>query len=172
MPRMRSRGFSLAELLVTLCLLAVLASLAAPSLNQLVQRNRQDTLRQSLTSHLRATRSDAIARARRIELCGSSSGQDCDSAWEKGWLIRDPATNTRLRYSALNSPENLTWVGASLASQSITYQANGTTVSNNGRFILCSADKRVVWQLVINRQGRVRHSDGLESGQSDGVLCR
>lgn len=172
MQRMRSRGFSLAELLVSLCLLAVLASLATPSLIQLVQRNRQDNLRHSLTSHLRATRSEAIALARRIELCGSSTGQTCDSAWEKGWLIRDPASNTRLRYSPLSSGENLTWVGASLASQSITYQANGTTVSNNGRFILCNADRRVAWQLVINRQGRVRHNEGLESGQSDSVLCR
>ena len=172
MQRMRSRGFSLAELLITLCLLAVLASLAAPNLNQFVQRNRQDNLRHSLTSHLRATRSNAIARARRIELCDSSSGQGCDSAWEKGWLIRDPATSTPLRYSPLSPDENLSWAGASLASQSITYQANGTTVSNNGRFILCNADRRVAWQLVINRQGRVRHIDGLESGQSDRVLCR
>jgi len=172
MHRLHSRGFSLAELLVTLCIVAVLASLAAPSLNRYVQRSHQDNLRHSLTSHLRAARSEAIARVRRIELCGSSSGQHCDSAWEKGWLIRDPATNTRLRYSPLNSPEQLTWAGASVASQSITYQANGTTASNNGRFILCTAQKRVAWQLIINRQGRVRHNDGLENGQSDSALCR
>lgn len=172
MQRIRSRGFSLAELLVTLLVVALLASLAAPSLNLYVQRNRQHNLRHSLTSHLRTARSEAIARVQRIELCGSSTGQHCDGTWGKGWLIRDPATQTRLRYTLLSSPENLTWAGASVASQSITYQANGATVGNNGRFVLCSADQRVAWQLVINRQGRVRHNDGLENGQSDRVLCR
>lgn len=172
MHRMRSRGFSLSELLVTLCLLAVLASLAAPSLQAYVQRNQQDNLRHSLHSHLRAARSEAIARTRRIELCGSSTGQYCDGTWESGWLVRDPAANATLRYTPLGTSENLTWAGASLASQSITYQANGTTASNNGRFILCTPDRRVAWQLIVNRQGRVRHTDGLESGQSDTVLCR
>lgn len=164
-------GFTLPELLITLCLLAVVASFALPNLSNYLHSNRQENLRHSLLSHLKATRSDAITSARRAELCGSSNGVHCDHRWSDGWLIRAPTTNTLLRYSPHQSPDTLRWVGAGQTNHTVVYLANGTTASSNGRFILCSAEGLVVWQLVINRQGRVRQTVGLENSQSHNVLC-
>ncbi len=167
-----TRGFTLPELLVTLCLLVVASSVALPNLSRYLQSNRQENLRHSLLSHINATRSEAVALMQRVELCGSSNGKQCDHAWEQGWLIRDPAANIALRFSRQHQGERLRWAGAGQNSQTVIYQANGTTVASNGRFILCTADGHVVWQLVINRQGRVRQSNGLENGQSHRELCR
>lgn len=167
-----ARGFTLPELLITLCLLVIISSLALPNLSRYLQSNRQENLRHSLLSHLNAARGEAIALMQRVELCGSSNGQQCDRAWEQGWLIRDPLTNSALRFSRQQPSGRLRWAGAGQSSQTVIYQANGTTAANNGRFIFCSVDGHVAWQLVINRQGRVRHSNGLENGQSDSELCR
>ncbi len=176
MQPFHARGFSLTELLIILCLVAIVSSLALPNLNQYVQNNRHDNLRHSLQSHLKTTRSEAISLMRRVELCGSSTGQQCDHAWNQGWLIRDVATGATLAYTRQAEPAigtgRLRWAGTGASSQTILYQANGTTAASNGRFILCAGDDTVVWQLVINRQGRVRHNSGLEAGQNDGALCR
>ena len=69
-----ARGFTLAELLITLCLLVLISSLALPNLSRHVQSNRQENLRHSLLSHLNAARSEAIALMQRVELCGSRTG--------------------------------------------------------------------------------------------------
>jgi type IV fimbrial biogenesis protein FimT len=167
-----SSAFTLTELLVTLCLLGVAASVALPNLNHYLHNQRQEDLRHSLQSHLKAARGEAIALMQRVELCGSSSGQQCDQAWAQGWLLRVPVSQRILRYSRQHGLERLRWAGAGAASQSVIYQAYGSTASSNGRFILCDAGGQVAWQLVINRQGRVRHQQGLENGQSAAELCR
>lgn len=171
MKMFTSGGLTLPELLITLCLLAILAALAAPNLDDYLHSNRQQNMRHSLLSHLKATRTEAFTRMRRVELCGSSNGQHCDHRWSHGWLMRDPATPALLGYSRQQGRDTLRWIGAGQANQSIVYLANGATASSNGRFVLCSVEGRVAWQLVINRQGRVRQSIGLETGQSDSQLC-
>ncbi|MGY4534690.1 type IV fimbrial biogenesis protein FimT [Pseudomonas sp. TE3786] len=165
-------GFTLPELLITLALLLMACGIALPNLNQYLHHKRQEDLRHSLQSHLKAARGEAIALMQRVELCGSSNGLQCDQAWAKGWLIRDPSSQRKLRYSRQQGQQQLRWAGAGATSQSVIYQANGSTVASNGRFLLCDAEGQVAWQLVINRQGRVRHVQGLESGQSDAELCR
>ena len=172
MQRIASTGFSLVELLVTLCVLAIISSFALPNLGKYLERNRQENLLHSLSNHLSAARREAISQKRRVELCGSSTGSGCDQAWAKGWLIRDSADKTTLRFNRLEGRDTLKWLGAGTTSQGITYQANGTTLANNGRFVLCSNDGHVLWQLVINRQGRVRHVAGLEAGQRAEQLCK
>ncbi|GLK87589.1 GspH/FimT family pseudopilin [Pseudomonas turukhanskensis] len=169
-PRL-SHGLTLPELLITLCLLAIIVSIAMPSLDRHVHSNRQETQRHSLLSHLKTARSEAITGNHRVELCGSSNGQQCDHRWSEGWLMRNPITQTVLRFSPQPGRDQLRWTGAGQANQTIVFQANGTMISSNGRFVLCSAERRVAWQLVINRQGRIRQSTGLESGQSDSDLC-
>ena len=175
MQPIHARGFSLNELLITLCLLAIVSTLALPNFARYVQNNRQENLRHSLQSHLKTTRSEAISLMRRVELCGSSNGTLCDHAWHEGWLIRDAVLGTTLAYTRqpglAQARGRLRWAGTGASSQSILYQANGTTATSNGSFIQCSAENRVVWQLVINRQGRVRYAAGLESGQSHSGLC-
>lgn len=165
-------GFTLTELLITVCVAVIVSTLALPNLSNYLANNRQENLRHSLLSHLKAARSEAVTLMQRVELCGSSNGLRCDQAWSDGWLIRDPVAGTALRFSRQSGRDLLRWVGAGAASQTVIYQANGTTVASNGRFILCTAEGQVIWQLVINRQGRVRHLQGLENAQSDAELCR
>lgn len=54
-------AFSLAELLIALLVLAILASITAPQINQLVEKNRQQASGDLLLRNLENARARAIA---------------------------------------------------------------------------------------------------------------
>jgi type IV fimbrial biogenesis protein FimT len=165
-----SLGFTLIELLITLCVLSVAASIGVPSFIHLIESNQQQTLRNTLLVQLQTARGQAVFRGRNIELCGSGQPNDCDNAWASGLMIRDADTGEVLLFQPLKTTGSLRWKG-SINHQSVVYNSNGTTPASNGRFIYCSKDSIALWQIVINRQGRFRQAEGLESGQNHSALC-
>jgi len=106
-------GFTLVELLVTVCLIAVLLTLAVPSLvslslNQVVRGAASD-----LQTSLFFTRSEAITRAADVNM--TPLGND----WKNGWTVA-LADGTVLRTeTALDSELD------SMAGDTITYQSDG-----------------------------------------------
>ena len=88
----RSRGFTAVELLVVLSIVAVLAALAAPSFNTLIESWRVRDAREGMTSSLFLARSEAIKRAGSVVLEKTPLGTDCPHAsgnqfWSCGWLL-------------------------------------------------------------------------------------
>ena len=84
------KGLTLIELLVAISILAILVTLAAPSL--------QDTRKSSeVRGHVRDfkgalmfARGEAVTRNKIISMCPSADGAACDTAnddWTNGWLI-------------------------------------------------------------------------------------
>ncbi len=82
----QTRGFTLIELMVTIGLLAILASLAAPSFRQLIISNRVSASTNELFSTLATARSEAIKRAQTITVTAKSSN------WSNGWQVSAGAT--------------------------------------------------------------------------------
>lgn len=158
MNRDRQKGLTLAELLVTLALLSIVTTLALPQLREILEKNRDDALRNLLLSHLSQTRMQAVTSNRSHILCGSSNGVSCDGDWNSNWLLLTAEDHSPLRQHQLNSTKNLCW---SRSGNAITYRPNGTSPTSNGRFALCDGDTPT-WQLVINRQGRVRQANANE----------
>jgi len=158
MNRDQQKAFNLVELLVTLSVAGILLSLAIPELRNLIETNRDAALRNLLLSHLSHTRMQAVTNNRSHILCGSSNGNVCDGDWNSNWLMLAASDDSPLQQYQLNSSKKLCW---SRSGNPITYRPNGTSPTSNGRFALCDGET-ASWQLVINRQGRVRQASANE----------
>ena len=94
----RQHGFTLPELIITIGVAGVLASLALPSLNAMVERNRISTTTNQLVSSLLLMRSEAAKRGFDVSICAvDDTGAACDTAatdFSSGWIVftdyRDP----------------------------------------------------------------------------------
>ncbi|SHL17914.1 GspH/FimT family pseudopilin [Pseudomonas punonensis] len=153
MNRDHQKAFSLVELLITMGILAILISLAAPSFTQFLETKRLQSSRDLLASHIQQTRTNAITLGRPHQLCGSSDGENCDGEWGSYWLITTVGDSPEILRQQLAPTENLCWAG--FASDSIRFHPNGTSWISNGTFSICNANGPH-WQLVLNRQGRLK----------------
>jgi type IV fimbrial biogenesis protein FimT len=109
----RAAGFTLAELLVTVCVVAVLLTLAVPSLVNLSLNQAVRGAAGDLQTSLFFARSEAITRAANVNVVPVSSD------WRGGWTVQlDDGTVLR-REAALNPELD------SMAAGTITYQADG-----------------------------------------------
>lgn len=166
-PPCSQQAFSLPEMALVTALLGVLVAFAPPFSNQLGQQTYADTLRDQLTSHLQFARTQAVLRGQAQQVCGASNGNACDGDWRRHWLITDAWGHISRRVD-LARPSTLCWQG--FGDQSVRFYSNGTSSSSNGRFSLCQAG-RLVWQLILNRQGRLRRSDADDLADPQGSCC-
>lgn len=90
-------GFTLVELMVTVAVLGVLAVVAVPAMQGLVNGNRLRAAIGELQAAIQIAKTEAVRRNVPVTLCGSSDGSTCasTSSWTR-WVIRgrDPATGT------------------------------------------------------------------------------
>ncbi|MGS1078356.1 GspH/FimT family pseudopilin [Pseudoxanthomonas beigongshangi] len=77
-------GFTLIELLIALAVLAVALTLAAPSFQDLIARNRVTAAANELVASLQIARTEAIRRNKRVVLCPSTNGTSCQGTdWRR-----------------------------------------------------------------------------------------
>ncbi|MCQ4224447.1 GspH/FimT family pseudopilin [Stutzerimonas stutzeri] len=155
-------GMSLAELLIIVSIVSVASSIALPAFFEFLQHNRLEALVDQLQRQVALARETSVANHHDIELCGTADGAVCEKTWDRGWMIRSPLTGAVLSYYPIEGQQQLRWAGTSNA---IRFQTNGTTKFGNGRFFICDHQGEVAWQLVLNRQGRVKRIRGLEKNQ-------
>lgn len=131
------RGFSLIELMVAIALLAIMATLAAPSLQTLIQNNRAAAISNDLVSSVRLARSEAVSRAQQMTLCPSTDGAACANStnWATGWLIRNAAGATVKVYPAITQ----TAPGANLTGTRATLVFEPTGFQNGAEFTFALA---------------------------------
>lgn len=63
---LRSRGFTLVELMITLAILAIVAAIAAPSFSDMIKRNKRVACGNELVGALQLARSEAVRSAQAI----------------------------------------------------------------------------------------------------------
>ncbi len=164
------RGFTLAELIATLGIVALLLSMAAPGLGELTKNTRQVTSANELLSDFHFARDLAITSNSRVTVCPSAGGLDCELvSWAAGRIIfvdldSDRTVSGGETVRRISGDLGETTIETTEFGTSISYRPNGRAMAelvrdNTGEFTLCddrgSTHARVI---VVEMSGRPRVS--------------
>lgn len=120
-PR-RARGFTMIELLWTMLILAILAGIAAPSVQEMMARQRLRTGTSDVINALLRARSSAVKLERNVTLRPAVAGTN----WQGGWEITHPDTAQPAIY--IQSPlKAVTVTGPA----SVVYQFSGRVAGSS-----------------------------------------
>ncbi|WP_212784824.1 GspH/FimT family pseudopilin [Ferrigenium kumadai] len=129
--RARLPGFTLVELLVTIAVVAILASIATPSYRAFVAGQRIKTASFDIMSALTLARSEAIKRAAPVTVAPAGG------AWTNGWSVTAPDGTILNQQSAL-SGLSITCKSGS-PSSTVACPAGGLAYAGNGRLTAATA---------------------------------
>ena len=168
----KSNGFTVLELLITISILSILVAIAVPSFRSTILNNRRAAVINEFVVAINFARATAITRRIPITMCRTSTPEAADATcggtgpgWETGWIIFVDTDNDGVhdtgeteilrRREAL--PEGQTLRGNANVVNRITFGTSATT-GNNGKLALCDGrgwgeHARIV---VISVGGRVQ----------------
>lgn len=166
-------GYSLAELLIALSILTIVAHIAAPALSQTLEAQRNTDALNQMLGALGYSRSNAVFARRNTVLCAGNGDCNDSPLWSHHITIfhdsnangrREPH-ETLLRQDDL--PEGYSWHWASFRKlPHAIFEADGSTRAANGTLTLCKAGQPRK-QIVINLVGHIRHQL-----PAAGAMCR
>ena len=87
--RPRQAGLTLIEVVVALAVLAVVTTLAVPAWSHWIARQELANRAQALSTALTRTRTEAIKRGHRVNVCKSIDAATCadEGDWTRGWIV-------------------------------------------------------------------------------------
>lgn len=128
----RIDGFTLLEVLITLAVAAILLGIAVPSYRSVVARNSIAANVNDFVAGLNFSRSEAVTRGRKIQICSSGNQQTCSGTpdWSNGWVIYvddgtsdpKPTDETRLR---VKGPSGSGFTITTTSAKSLSFNSNG-----------------------------------------------
>ena len=80
------RGVTLLELMVAVAIVGITLSLALPSFNDLIERNRVVSTVNEMVGAMNLARSEAIRTNRTATFCASLDQATCGGTWSDGWI--------------------------------------------------------------------------------------
>jgi len=165
-------GFTLVELLLALAVLAVVASLAAPSMRASLQGSQLRAESSRFLAAINLARSEAVMRSQPVSICPSAMASTgvatCTGTYEDGWLVfanrnRDKVVDAGEDvvigvFEGLPEGYRLTnRTGTTTAFELINYLADGASHSNR-TLLFCPpvpAGTQSI-SIVLNIVGRAR----------------
>lgn len=159
-----TRGFTLTELLVVLAIIGLLGMLGTPAMAGLLARNRATTAADAIFNTLQHARQAAVLHNRRVLVCPSADGRQCDAGdnWQRGWIVAE-ASNRDLRPDA--APLILgrqialaadTGITSTRGRSRLTFHPDGSAAGSNVRFTICTRRAHTGSSVVLSNSGRVR----------------
>ena len=184
---LQQTGLTMLELLITLGIAAILASLALPSFASMLRKTSTTVIANQLIGLVQYARAEAVAREVTVTLCGSSNGQRCDGQWSSAILVfsdhnEDGVINnsdTILRNIHLaNAGDQLVWRVFGNKPY-LQLHPTGITYFQNGNFTYCPKDNNTLYALhwIMNVNGHLRlgqdtnHNGVLEKSDGTDISC-
>ena len=168
----KNTGFTLIEIMVTVAIVGIFASIAIPSFSSLIENNRVNTATNELVSNLLLARSEALKRRNTVTICPSSDQTTCNANkdFSKGWVVfLDCSTIGQMDTGTItgcgpNDKEEVLKVGDGFTSlylsnqnlNSVSFGFSGRLASATSRFEIGTdtTDRRK--KVILTRVGRVR----------------
>ena len=163
----RVRGFTLQEMLVTLCISGTLAG-GSVGMWKVVQQNAITAAANDLLTHLALARSEAITKNKRITICPTGDQQSCLSPgnaytdWQSGWLVYaddndNGSPDDREIVRVQSGPAQGIAIRSSRARSHITYQPSGMSGGSTITIAICSErDPSLARYVIVSNTGRPR----------------
>ena len=95
--QLKSSGFTLLELMITITVLAILLGIGVPSYQDAIRQNRLATTTNDLLASVAVARSEAVKRGTLVTICPANNNQtDCavNDQWSNGWIVFADAKGT------------------------------------------------------------------------------
>jgi type IV fimbrial biogenesis protein FimT len=94
----RNSGYTMMELVMTISIVAILATIGIPSFKYVTTSNRMSGEVNALLGDMQFARSQAIKQGQTVTVCTSTNGTTCAGAtvntWQGGWIVfLDPNGN-------------------------------------------------------------------------------
>ena len=154
------KGFTLLELMVTIAIVGILISLAAPNFSDALARGAVRDVASEWQETFYFAQSEAMRLQNNVLLCASNDGESCTGGnFDNGWIVLDQGSGTVLRDTPPPSSEGLSIVSSSGRS---TYTFNGAGrltgfVGDTLNFSLTRGSEKLYDRtLTLNTEGRIR----------------
>jgi len=161
------RGFTLQEMLVTLCISGALAGGSAGMWN-VVQQNAITAAANDLVTHLALARNEAITKNKRITVCPTGDQKSCLGAdndftnWQSGWMVYvDENDNGKPDDGEIvrvqSEPTRGITIRSSRARSHVAYQPTGLSGGSTITMAICSErDPSLARYVIVSNVGRAR----------------
>ncbi|NII11486.1 GspH/FimT family pseudopilin [Oleiagrimonas sp. C23AA] len=157
-------GFTLIEMVTALAVLAILCTLALPSMERFSARSTRVTRQDDLVMALHAARSAAITQGGDTMICPSRDGEHCADGehWEMGWLAgfdrdHDGAPDDMPFLTGQGDPQDDVVILGATSRPRVRFHADGSAPGSNLRLTVCTHQPGSTGgAIVVANSGRIR----------------
>jgi len=163
-PRMRSAGFTLVEVMMTLAVLGILTMIAVPNFKQMLRNYEVRGAAESAAIGLQKARAEAVSRNASVQFVLGSG-----TAWTVDYVTKpvatDPPLDTRSSSDSPNATRTAVAADLSTAATTLTFNNIGLVVANAdgspslGRITVTASGASETLRVLIGAGGSARVCD-------------
>ncbi len=165
--RNATAGFTLVEMVLTVAIIAICATVALPAMGPMLERQRATSAMESLATQMQLARMAAITYRQPAVLCPSTDGATCSGVpdWSGGWMLFLDADGNRrhdpgeeiIRVEATPTSRHLR-ILATRGRPQVRYMPDGRSAGSNVTISVCGRDDLLLGAVILNNMGRPRRS--------------